>query len=169
MLRRLRGHPRLERQRWSMAPCRRDGGSSWPSWPNLYLQCVLDELRVYGRVLSELEIAIHFSFGRGEFGKPEPDLIAGWHFDDKDAGTEEFIPMSLNAATKAAAAGDLFWLLDGTYSGFFSMTHSGTPQAPIVFRARPNQHPVISGGFSLLGSNIWIWGMEITNGEDPES
>ncbi len=42
----------------------------------------LDELRIYQRALTAAEVAARYSAGRGQYGFPEPALLAGWHFDE---------------------------------------------------------------------------------------
>jgi hypothetical protein len=132
----------------------------WAGGDSLRLNALLDELRVYDRVLSAAEISLHYNNGQGTYGLPEPSLVAGWHFDD--ANDEQNL-MSLGSALGAAEAGDLFWLLEGTYTGAFTNAASGTPDHPIVYRARPGHHPVINGGFTMQGSNVWVWGLEVTD------
>jgi hypothetical protein len=60
-------------------------------------------------------------------------------------------------------AGDLFWLREGIYSGDFTNFLSGTAQQPIIFRARRGHHARIHGTFNVYGSNVWLWGLELTD------
>ena len=46
----------------------------------------IDEVRIYNRTLSAPEILAHYNSGTGQYGRPETDLMAGWHFDE-DIGT----------------------------------------------------------------------------------
>jgi hypothetical protein len=43
---------------------------------------VLDELRVYGILLTAAEVSRHYNQGQVSNGTPEPGLIAAWHFDE---------------------------------------------------------------------------------------
>jgi hypothetical protein len=71
--------------------------------------------------------------------------------------------MSLNSAISSAQPGDLFWLLDGTYTGLINLTRDGSSENPIVYRAKPGEHVVINGSFQVDADFNWIWGMEITD------
>lgn len=52
----------------------RDASHAW--------QGQLDEVRVYTTTLSADAVQAHYDGGRGQHGAPEPDLLAGWHFDE---------------------------------------------------------------------------------------
>ena len=48
-----------------------------------YMACMLDEMRVYSRALSEAEILDHYNGGDGIKGEADDvGLVAGWHFDE---------------------------------------------------------------------------------------
>jgi hypothetical protein len=129
---------------------------------DLYFNGALDELAVYNRVLSGAEIAAHYNNGQGTYLLPQPGLTAGWHFDEGPAGTTNN-PYSMTAAVRDAQPGDLYWLAQGSYTGAFIVANSGTTNAPIVFRAKPEDRARIVGLFNVTGSNNWIWGLEITD------
>ena len=81
-------------------------------------------------------------------------------------GSSTSSPMSLNAATSTAIAGDEYWLMAGTYPiGQAQLTRAGTASHPIVYRAMPNQHVAIHGTFLVTGAYNWIWGFDIS---DPD-
>ncbi len=77
------------------------------------------------------------------------------------SGNNESDPMSLNSAISSAQPGDLYWLLDGTYTGLIQLTRNGSSDNPIVFRAKPGDHVIVNGGFQVDADFNWIWGMEI--------
>ncbi|MCA9408420.1 MAG: right-handed parallel beta-helix repeat-containing protein, partial [Candidatus Omnitrophica bacterium] len=74
-------------------------------------------------------------------------------------------PMNIDQAISNATAGDLYWLMDGTYQGAYTLIANGSKQYPIVFRAINNNQVTIEGNFTIKGKYNWIWGMEIT---DPD-
>jgi hypothetical protein len=42
----------------------------------------IDEVRIYNRTLTAAEVSAHYNLGIGQYGRPEPGLVAGWHFDE---------------------------------------------------------------------------------------
>jgi hypothetical protein len=81
-------------------------------------------------------------------------------------GSSTSSPMSLNAATSSAIAGDEYWLMAGIYPiGQAYLTRAGTASHPIVYRAMPDQHVAIRGTFLVTGAYNWIWGLDIS---DPD-
>ncbi len=48
---------------------------------------LMDEVRIYNRALTAAEITAHYNGGAGQFGQPESELAAGWHFDEGSAGS----------------------------------------------------------------------------------
>lgn len=78
-------------------------------------------------------------------------------------GTLSSNPMSLSNAINSAQPGDLYWLAGGTYNGTINLSRSGTSTKPIVFRATPNQRVIINGSVDILGSYVWVWGLEISD------
>lgn len=77
------------------------------------------------------------------------------------SGNSESDPMSLNSAISTAQPGDLYWLLDGTYTGLIQLTRDGSPDNPIVYQAKPGDHVIVNGGFQVDADFNWIWGMDI--------
>jgi hypothetical protein len=77
-------------------------------------------------------------------------------------------PMNLKKAMTSGSPGDLFWVLEGTYSGDFRPKREGTEERPIVFRAEQGKRVVIEGGFSLEAANNWVWGFEITDRQNVQ-
>jgi hypothetical protein len=72
--------------------------------------------------------------------------------------------MGLSSAVNSARPGDLYWLTEGTYNvNTLSIGVSGTAQNPTVFRAAVGERATIVGNIVVSGSNIWIWGLEITD------
>jgi len=71
--------------------------------------------------------------------------------------------------------GDTVWLAGGTYNGPFTKTPdpSGTPDAPIIYRARPGQRATITADkstqiiFTNEAAYVWFWGLEVTADGDP--
>jgi len=47
-----------------------------------FLNGIVDELRIYDRVLTPLTVSYHYNGGNGSYGRPESNLIGGWHFDE---------------------------------------------------------------------------------------
>lgn len=78
-------------------------------------------------------------------------------------GLSQATPMSLSSAIKNATAGDLYWLLGGTYTGRFVLNKRGNPENPIVFRAFGRNHVLISGTIEIRGAYNWVWGLEIND------
>jgi len=50
-------------------------------WTN-YFSGLIDEVRIYLKALTEDEILAHYNEGIGQYGRTEPGLAAGWHFDE---------------------------------------------------------------------------------------
>jgi hypothetical protein len=93
--------------------------------------------------------------------KPQRELFVS--ANGNGSGNNESDPMSLNSATISAQPGDLYWLLDGTYTGLIQLTRSGSAENPIVFRAKPGDRVIVNGAFQVDADFNWIWGMEITD------
>jgi hypothetical protein len=77
------------------------------------------------------------------------------------SGNSESDPMSLNSAISSAQPGDLYWLLDGSYTGLFNLTRDGSSEDPIVFRAKTGDRVIVNGAFQIEADYNWIWGIEI--------
>ena len=71
--------------------------------------------------------------------------------------------MSFKKALTNGSPGDLFWVMEGRYTGTFSATRAGTEKDPIVFRAEKGRQVIIEGGVRLEAPYNWIWGFEITD------
>ncbi len=71
-------------------------------------------------------------------------------------------PMNLSTAINTAVAGDLYWLIPGTYTGQRKFTRAGTSSKPIVWRGQSGA--IINGGLELNASYNWVWGLEV---KDP--
>src|ERR1035437_9811412 len=75
--------------------------------------------------------------------------------------------------TSLVKAGDTVWLRAGTYSNLYTITLSGTSNAPITFRHYNRERAIIDGSLELGdSSNIWLWGLEVidsnkTNRSNP--
>ena len=78
-------------------------------------------------------------------------------------GLAKTVPMSFTKALNQAKAGDLYWLLGGTYQGQFVCSHNGTAAKPIVFRAMKGERVTIQGTIEMSGTNTWLWGVEVTD------
>jgi len=87
--------------------------------------------------------------------------------------------LSLGAAIGSgspALPGMTVWLAGGTYAGCFAAKVSGTPDAPIVFRAAPGARAVLDGAgctkatgpavLTVSGSDTTWQDLEVTN-SDP--
>jgi hypothetical protein len=72
-------------------------------------------------------------------------------------------PMSFLSAINTAAAGDLYWMSEGTYTGYFTLYRDGTADKPIVFRALPQNRVTLEGTIDMSGMYNWVWGLEITD------
>jgi hypothetical protein len=48
---------------------------------------LIDEVRIYSRLLSGAEVATHFNGGQINAGLPEAGLLAGWHLDERTGTT----------------------------------------------------------------------------------
>ena len=85
-------------------------------------------------------------------------------------GTKEN-PMSLTDALNNAEPGDLYWLMEGTYPGFYTLERTGSQTNPIVFRSLPGKRAKLEGALKIYGSHNWIWGLEVTdpNNTVPET
>jgi uncharacterized protein YjdB len=88
------------------------------------------------------------------------------------ASGSESSPLSLSAALSGGngkiSAGDTVWLRQGTYSGDFLTSLSGSSSAPIVFRQYPGERATINGTLTAMGSNVWFWGFEVANKNSGE-
>jgi hypothetical protein len=70
--------------------------------------------------------------------------------------------------------GDTVWLRGGTYSGTWTSTLHGTPNAPIVVRQYPGERATLDGRVERRGNDIFVvqgawtlyWGFELTS-SDP--
>jgi hypothetical protein len=139
-------------------------GSNWDNWTRQFFAGTIDELRIYSGVLSAGKITTHFNHGVGQYGQVEPNLLAGWHFDESAAGSTD-TAISLDSAMALARPGDLIWILEGDYIGPFTFTRDGSRQRPIVYRAFPGDRVRIIGGLTQQGAYNYFWGLEIT---DPD-
>ncbi|MFH1496779.1 MAG: right-handed parallel beta-helix repeat-containing protein [Verrucomicrobiota bacterium] len=74
--------------------------------------------------------------------------------DDANPGTDAAPWRTLGHAASVAVAGDTVELLTGTYAERVLLTRSGTAEAPITFRARADNQPVIDGS-TLATSTGW--------------
>lgn len=137
------------------------GGGARHGAPRQYFNGDVDEARIYDRVLSAAEISAQYNNGQGHYGEPEANLLAGWHFDEPDAGSLQQ-PMTLGAALTVAEPGDLVWLLRGQYVGPVELERAGSAQHPIVYRAYPGHQATIVGNVRQAASYNWIWGLEVT-------
>ncbi len=76
-------------------------------------------------------------------------------------------PISLSAALSGAggkvSSGDTVWVRGGTYAGKFSTSLSASASAPIIIRAYPGERANINGTLTATGSNVWFWGLEVSN------
>jgi hypothetical protein len=64
--------------------------------------------------------------------------------DDRFPGTKEKPWLSLAQAAEKAHAGSTVLLMDGIYRETLRISHSGSPDKPVVFAAAPGARPVIS-------------------------
>ena len=138
------------------------------SWPNIYLNATLDEVRVFGRVLTETEISSHYSAGVDVNENLDSSILGGWNFSQSTGGTIDS-PLTLDAAISTAKPGDLFWLQGGEYEGPFTFHLDGTKENPIVFRAYPGKSAKILGYLRQNGAYNWFWGLEITDPDELAS
>jgi Chondroitinase B len=69
----------------------------------------------------------------------------------------------LSSAVSNAQAGDHIVLANGSYSGF-TVSRSGQSGKPIVIRAANTLGAKIGGNITIAGSDVWVIGMDITNG-----
>ena len=83
------------------------------------------------------------------------------------ASGSESSPMSLSAALSGGNGkiqpGDTVWLRNGTYSGTFRSSLSGSSSAPIIVRQYPGERATINGHMSIDGRYTWYWGFEVAN------
>jgi Protein of unknown function (DUF1565). len=82
--------------------------------------------------------------------------------NDSAAGTEEAPWKTLVHAAAAAVAGDVVEVRGGTYAERVVFSRSGTAGAPIVFRARAGETPIIDGASFTVGSG-WYPLFTLTN------
>ena len=88
-----------------------------------------------------------------------------------NTGVDSLHAWSLTYAFDGAAsisAGDTVWIESGTYSYSGTCAKTGTSSLPIVYRNHANEIVTVYGTgtsstFTLSGSYIWLWGMEIYN------
>jgi len=80
------------------------------------------------------------------------------------AGRTIFVSNGAQLASALAAAmpGDHIVLNDGTYTGSFQITRSGTNAAPIVIRAANLGRAYLTGSLTLSGSDVWLYGTTCT-------
>jgi hypothetical protein len=52
-----------------------------------FFKGVIDEVRIYNKALSDATVIDHYNNGTGYYGRPEPGLLAGWHFDEATGTT----------------------------------------------------------------------------------
>ena len=65
-----------------VAPTIMLGARGSPAHPSQHWHGQLYEVRVYGTALSADAVRAQYATGRGQYGTTEPDLVAGWHFDE---------------------------------------------------------------------------------------
>jgi PKD repeat protein len=79
--------------------------------------------------------------------------------NDTNPGTEALPFRTIQRAADVVQAGNLVFVKAGTYSDF-SVTRSGSPGQPIVFRAYPGEKPIIRGsrtdGVILINESSYI-------------
>ena len=63
------------------------GARGSPGDLDYHWQGQLDEVQVYHTALSATAVQALYRGGRGLYGRPEPDLVAGWHFDEGSGTT----------------------------------------------------------------------------------
>ena len=80
---------------------------------------------------------------------------------DSNAGTEQAPFKTVQHAADLAHAGDVVFVLAGSYPERVRIGHSGAAGRPIVLQARPRRS-VVLGGFDLQGDYLRIEGFEIT-------
>ena len=85
------------------------------------------------------------------------------HGDDANPGDEAAPWRTLARAAAVAVAGDIVELRAGVYVERVAFTRSGEAGAPIVFRARTGETPVIDGSSLVVGSGwfplLWLQGV----------
>lgn len=93
---------------------------------------------------------------------------------EKAVGTEAdplMLGVVLGGGAKTVQPGDTVWLSEGTYEApadrngvrSFMCTLAGTEGKPIVVRGKPGTRVTIDGGMLVRGSDIWYWGLEVTD------
>jgi hypothetical protein len=102
-------------------------------------------------------------------------LVASVDGTPQGDGSEEH-PWDLQTALAnpaGLAPGDTVWVRGGVYRGAFHSYLNGTPERPIVIRARIGDRVTIDGGNSngvavltVFGSYVWFWGLEVAS-SDP--
>ncbi len=70
---------------------------------------------------------------------------------------------ALAGASGRVHPGDTLWLRQGTYSGNFNSTLSGSSSAPIIVRQYPGERATINGTMNVNGLYTWYWGFEVAN------
>lgn len=66
---------------------------------------------------------------------------------------------------KPVAPGDTIWLRGGVYKNpqsEFVVRLSGQPEHPVIVRNYRNERATIDGAVVLDGSDVWVWGLEVT-------
>ncbi len=79
--------------------------------------------------------------------------VSGFTDTNANQATNPATPWSLARACTRALAGDLVLVSPGVYSGAFQITATGTPAAPITFRANGAPGTVVIDGGTATGSN----------------
>ena len=106
---------------------------------------------------------------------PGPGPTSGWQVSPTGlpagAGTAASpwsLAYALGGADGRVEPGDTVWLRGGTYEGTYTSRLVGTAQVPVLVRQWPGERATIDGSLLILGSDVWVWGIEVIN-TDPVS
>ena len=80
---------------------------------------------------------------------------------DGSTGDPWDLATALDGGGGAVGPGDTIWLRDGTYTGLFQSSLTGSPSFPVIIRQYPGERARINGSLRVDGADVIFWGFEI--------
>jgi hypothetical protein len=120
---------------------------------------LVDEVRVYDRVLMPSEVTAHYASGQGTYGASETGLVAGWHFDE---GTGHVVE------DYSGNGHDALLMFGGTWNDGKVVPGTSAPSAadaPVISPDGGTHSPSVEVTLSAAGDGIAI--VYTTDGSDP--
>lgn len=126
-------------------------------------------------IICSFRVYLYHTINQNEVTSQKNNLNVSPFGSDTNSGSEQEPLKTIQKAADLAASGTTVYVREGTYQEQVIIQHSGQKKAPIVFRAYPNEKPIIDGsGLEVLPDHggiisiqdknyITIKGFEIKN------